>query len=222
MRVPPVRWGTGARSRRPIVLGVHGASDTPEAACAAWSDAVAAWAFVVCPRGVIWHGHLVWGAPSMLAERADRALAAVRARYGQHVDDGPVVYGGFSQGATLAPRVVALRPGLYTTAILVEAGHTEFDAGAAVDHLRAGGVARVVVSCSSRPCVALAERIQRRAAGSAIAITLNDGGIGRGHYFDALMSRTLGRTMARVLEDDPRWSGLSAALTPSPRARPGP
>src|SRR2546430_1963699 len=80
------------REKRPVIVGIHGASDRPEWACAKWSATVAGYAFVVCPKGLPWWPHQAWGAPSLVAERADLAIAELRARHGAYVADGPVVY----------------------------------------------------------------------------------------------------------------------------------
>jgi hypothetical protein len=60
-------------------------------------------------------------------------------------------------------------------------------------------------------CLRFAKRMES-AAGPGLAFAINDGGIGRGHFFDELMFRTLGRTIARSVEGDPRWSDLAAAV----------
>jgi hypothetical protein len=201
----------GAREPRPVLVGVHGAQDRPDWACAQWQATVASWAFVVCPKGVPWRRNNAWGSPTVLAERADRALVALRERYGKYVADGPATYAGFSQGGTLASKVVALRPGTYDTAILVEVGHTRLDARTAVAGLAKGHVSRLIVSCATTRCLGLAKRMQG-AAGEGLGLMINDGGIGRGHFFDELMFRTLGRTIARSTAGDARWSGFASAV----------
>jgi hypothetical protein len=200
----------GAREKRPVVLGVHGSADHPERVCERWQATLANFAFVVCPRGVPYGRGLAWGAPSVLAERADRAMAALRERYGPYIADGPVTYGGWSLGATLASSVVALRPGTYDRAILVEVGHTRIDAKKTAAGLKVGRTARVIVSCATRRCIGFAKRLEREWAGPGFAI--NDGGIGRGHLFDPQMFRTLGQTIAKDVEGDPRWTGFAARI----------
>src|SRR5262249_47495184 len=150
--------------------------------------------------------------PSILAERAERAIRALRERYSDYVSDGPVMYGGFSQGGTLAPTVIASRPGVYDTAILVEVGHTWLDAQKAVTRLKKGGVSHLIVSCSTQKCLRLAKRMDHAARESGLPFTINEAGIGRGHLFDELVFRTLGCTITRTVEGDSRWSGLAAAM----------
>ncbi len=199
----------GAREKRPVLVGVHGARDRPEWACEKWRATTAGAAFVVCPKGVAWkrNRNLTWGPPAVLAERAERALTALRERYPTYVAEGPVVYAGFSLGGTLAPAVVAERPQVYDTAILVEAGHTRLDAKIAVGRLKRAGVSRVIVSCATRRCLALAKRM-KAAWGDEPGFSFGDGGIGRGHLFDDRMTKTLARALGDAVATDPRWTGI--------------
>jgi hypothetical protein len=201
----------GAREKRPVVVAVHGAQDRPETACARWRRTVASWAFVLCPKGVPWRRGLAWGAPSVLAERIDHALAALHERHHAWVADGPVVYAGWSLGGTLGPKVVGSRPGLFDPVVLTEVGHTRLDATASVTALRHGRASHVIVSCATRRCAAFGKRAER-AWGSAPGLALVDAGIGRGHVFDDRMSHALGASLVQSVASDPRWNGLARAL----------
>lgn len=182
--------------RKPIVVGVHGSGERAEDACEIWRAAIGAHAFVVCPKGVRWRWvkNETWGPAWVLAERADKAIAAVRARYADRVTAGPVVYAGFSLGATLAPEVIALRPGVYGAAIMVEVGHTPLWAPRAATQLAKGGVTKVVVACATHPCAAFERRLEAAVKGSAVNVSLADGAIGRGHFFDAPVIAAIART----------------------------
>lgn len=173
--------------RRPIVVGVHGSGERAEDACETWRAAIGEHAFVVCPKGVRWRWvkNETWGPAWVLAERADKAIAAVRARYAERVAPGLVVYAGFSLGATLAPEVVALRPGVYGAAIMVEVGHTPLGAARAATQIAKGGVSKVVVACATHPCAGFERRLEAAAKGGPVNVSLADGGLGRGHFFDA-------------------------------------
>jgi hypothetical protein len=204
----------GAREKRPVVVGIHGAGDRPDWSCVEWQAVTAGWAFVVCPQGVPhpkYPGTYVWGSATSIAERADRAVAALRARYGPWIDDAPLVYGGWSQGATLAAEVVSQRRGIYDRVVLVEAGHTPIDANMVVDALARSGVRRAVVSCSSMPCRGFSQQFERAAARRRLPARLNDVGL-RGHWFDEPVFRSLGPKFAWMVEDEPRFVGLGAAV----------
>ena len=156
----------GAQEKRAIVVGVHGAGDRADWSCSEWQAVTAGWAFVVCPQGVthrVDHSAFVWGSAESIAAEADEAVAALRSRYGDYIEDGPLIYGGWSQGGTLASQVIASRPGVYDRAVLVEVGHTPLDASTVVSNLEKGGIRRAVVSCSSANCRAWAKDFGRAA-----------------------------------------------------------
>lgn len=203
---------TGIREKRPLVVGVHGASDRAEWACEKWQATLAGYAFVVCPKGLPWWPHQAWGAPDLLAERADRAIAAARERYAAYVAGGPVLYAGFSQGGTLASQVIALRPGVYDNVVLIEVGHTPLNAIWAISNLRKGGATRAILSCSTYPCMDFGKNMAWAAKQKSFPFSVSEAGVGRGHFFDELTFKTLGPALADALHDDPRWSGLRDAV----------
>ena len=193
--------------RRPVVVGIHGSNDRPDATCARWRRALGGYPFIVCPEGVPYRRGLAWGAASGVAERIDRALAGLRERHGDAIVDGPMVYAGWSLGATRGPAVVGLKPGAYEVVILAEVGHTRLDAGASARSLTAAKVTHTLVACATNKCANFAKRLK-----AAPGLALLDGGIGRGHVFDDRMAAAIGAGVAEAVADDPRWSGLRAAL----------
>ena len=209
----------GAHGPRPVVVGIHGSKDRPETACARWRKTLAGYAFVVCPAGVPYRGGLAWGSPAIIAERIDASLAALRSRYGAFVADGPVVYAGWSLGATRGPGVVARRPGMFEPVVLAEAGHTRLDASTSVKSLRAGKAAHVIVACATKRCASFEKRLaaaSKKVGPPSPAVSFVDAGIGRGHVFDDRMALTIGTEIAKTVATDPRWSGLAAALEAAP------
>lgn len=204
----------GATDRRAVLVGVHGAGDRADWSCSEWMATMAHWGFVVCPEGLPhakYRGTFVWGSAAAIADQADRAVALLRERYGEWIADGPLVYGGWSQGATLAADVVSSRKGLYDRVILVEVGHTPLDPTATVDRLTASGVRRAVVSCSSAKCRAFAQGFDARARRRGLSTRTNDVG-DRGHWFDEPVFRTLSEKVVWLVEDEPRYLGLASAV----------
>ncbi len=204
----------GAREKRPIIVGVHGAGDHADWSCSEWHAVVAHWAFVVCPQGVRHPTDktaFVWGSAEAIAGQADRAVAAVRAKYTDHVAAGPLTYGGWSQGASLASQVVSSRPGVYDRAVLVEVGHTPLDPAAVAQGLASGGVKRAVISCSSTKCRDFAKGFEPAAKRRSMPAQINDVG-NRGHWFDEPVFRTLGPKVAWLVSDEERYAGLGAAV----------
>lgn len=188
----------GATSPRPVIVGVHGAGDRADWSCTEWAATTAGQVWVVCPRGVPspWAGFHSWGSAEMIASRADKVLAHVREKYGAYVANAPLTYGGWSQGATLASAAIALRPGEYGTAIMVEAGYTPLDEHAVMRDLAAGGVTKLVVSCSSLKCRDLSARLER-VRSKRITMWKNDVGL-RGHWFDQPVFDSLGNVLREV------------------------
>jgi hypothetical protein len=199
----------GAQSRRPVVVGVHGAGDRADWSCSEWHAIVGASAFVVCPHGADdprWRGTLVWGSGAAIAHESARAVAALRTRYGAYVADGPMLYGAWSQGATLAGSAVpAAGAGTFSQVVLVEIGHTPVDATATARAFARAGVRKLVVSCSSSPCREFAGRM--RAACTAVGLPLHVVDVGlRGHWFDQPVFDALQRELPWMVGDDPRWA----------------
>jgi hypothetical protein len=194
----------GATSPRPVIVGVHGAGDRADWSCTEWAATTGGQAWVVCPRGVPspWAGFHSWGSAEQIASRAELALAHVQGHYGEYVSNAPLTYGGWSQGATLGSSVIASRPGQYGTAVLVEAGYTPLDENAVMRDLVAGGVTRLIVSCSSTKCRDLSARLGSVRT-KRIGMWTNDVGL-RGHRFDQPVFDSLGKVMREV---DPRaWT----------------
>lgn len=188
----------GASTPRPIVVGAHGARDKAEWSCAEWHATTRGEAWIVCPKGVPskWAGAEAWGSAEQIAARADAAVAVLRDRYGSYVANGSRTYGGFSQGGTLASSVIVSRPGVYDTAVIVEAGYTPLDEHVVARDLVAGGVTRVIVSCSSVQCRDFSARLaDRRPRG--LAMWTNDVGL-RGHHFDQPVFDSLGKVMREL------------------------
>lgn len=205
----------GARDRRPVFVGVHGAGDRADWACTEWQQATAGYAIIVCPRSKHVHPQdpnaYVWGSAEQIASAADRAVAVVHERVAPWAIDAPLVYAGWSQGGTLAADVVRARPGVYDRAVLVEVGHTALDPDAVARGLRAGGVARAIVACESTKCRTFAQAFVGSARRQHLAVTVGDAG-SRPHLFDEPVYRALAPWLAELHAEDARYAGLTAAI----------
>jgi hypothetical protein len=205
----------GARDRRAVIVGVHGAGDRADWACTAWREVVAAHAFVICPESKVahpkWPNTFVWSSAAAIGAQAERAVAAVRARYGGFMREGPLIYGGWSQGGTLAAQVLALRSGEYDRAVLVEVGHTPLDADVVATSFAAAGIKRAVVACESANCRAFAHRFESAARRRHVPARVSDAGF-RHHWFDEPVYRALAPNMVWLVDDDRAAAGLAAAI----------
>lgn len=197
----------GTTTPRPVVLGVHGAGDRPDWSCTEWRASLRAHAFVICPHGFAQSKDAyAWGSAEAIWQRAERALETMRAQYGAYMSDGPMIYGGWSQGATLASNVVAKHPRAFDAAILVEIGYTPLNAEAVAAELVRGGVGRAMVACSSVACRKFAAALEGAAPRAKLQLHVHDVGL-RGHWFDGPMFRELEKGLPWLVEGDPRWSG---------------
>jgi pimeloyl-ACP methyl ester carboxylesterase len=147
----------------------------------------------------------------MIAKRAFEARDILVARYGPYVSRGPLLYGGFSQGATLASSVVAAHPGEFDRVIMVEAGHTPLSATGVIYGLKRGGVETAAISCSTGGCATFSKDLVAAARDASFELLTSDGGR-RGHVFDGVTMESVGQTIVQMVAADARFSGLPPAL----------
>lgn len=196
----------GATAPRPIVVGVHGAEDHADWSCSEWAATLASYAWVVCPQGPPFRSGFVWSSAEQIYERSMTLVAEVKRRWPDWIADGPMIYGGWSQGAMLGPFVISSHPGTFDRAVLVEVGYTAMNGDAAIGALAKGGVRRAIVSCSSTPCRTLSQSMVAAAPKHGVTLTTNDVGL-RGHWFDAPVFESLGGKWPALVDGDARWSG---------------
>ncbi len=195
----------GATEPRPVVVAIHGAEDRADWACGEWRSTFSGFAWVLCPQGVPLRTAFAWNSETAIAKQAFEAVEALRARHGAYVAEGPLLYGGFGQGATLARFVVAAHPGVFDPVVLVEAGHTPISAPVVIYGLKQGKVPHAVLSCSTDGCATFLRDLVVAAKEAGYDLRTNDAGR-RGHVFDGEVMRTLGGTLARLFASDPRYA----------------
>jgi predicted esterase len=146
----------GATRRRPIVLALHGNFDRPEWQCDVWRGITGGDVFVLCPRGIPrrdvpkeldrWE----WGSLAKTRAELVAALAALRARYPEHLSEGPLIFTGFSLGAILGASLIRDPELGIGAAVLTEGGYrgwTLSKAKALRPSLR-----RVLFACGQTEC----------------------------------------------------------------------
>ncbi len=127
----------GASAPRPIALALHGNFDRPEWQCEVWRRITRGDVFVLCPRGIPRrdvpkeHDRWEWGTLAKTKSEIVAALAALRARYPDHVQRGPVVFTGFSLGAILGARLIQDPELEVGAAVFVEGGYQGWTAARA-------------------------------------------------------------------------------------------
>jgi predicted esterase len=192
----------GATSARPLVLGVHGAGDRPEWSCGGWRLASQVSAFVACPRGAP-HGssRFAWSSSRQLGQRVEVAIELTRARFGPYVDSGPMIYAGFSQGATLAEPLLREHAARFPIAILAEGGYQIANSRSFARAYREGGGRRVVLVCGTPACYRSARSAQK---------VLSNAGLDALVVGDEKAGHNLNERMQHALQE--AWPRISAPL----------
>ena len=148
---PPIK----AREPRPLIVAVHGAGDRAEWACGGFRMVAGEYAFVVCPQGLKMDAtRFAWDNAETIRRRVENALVAVRARFGQYIADGPTLYVGFSQGATLAGPTLLDPEQSFPFVALAEGGYGLLRDRAFLGKLKARGVESVLLACGTPACFA--------------------------------------------------------------------
>jgi hypothetical protein len=137
----------GVTSPRPIVVAAHGMWDPPEGLCDNWSWIVRDRAWVLCPRGEPNPDKTFrYRNAQRLSEEIEAGVHALAERYAGYVDDGPMVYTGFSLGAVYGPWILSHYPARFPRAVLTEGGEDGFSSELASSYFRGGGL-RVLFAC---------------------------------------------------------------------------
>jgi hypothetical protein len=190
------------------VVAVHGQRDRPEWACSGWRAVTKGRAFIVCPEGVAVGAHATggyyWPSTTAVGRAVDRAVDAVRARFGAYVEDGPMVYAGFSAGVIYGSGFVRDAGERFPLLMLSEGGYDELASPSFAKRFRASGGRRVLLGCSSGGCAATYERARKLLDAAGVAARVNDAG-NVGHNLDAPVVRSLQRDWPWLVEGEPGW-----------------
>ena len=200
----------GPSRRRPVLVAAGGAGDTPEWQCEAWREIVDDRAFVLCPRGLALNPRSVpadrryyYRNHFALEREVLAGLDALRARFGDLVDGGPVVYAGFSQGATMGMLVVLRNPSRLRRAILIEGGSQKWDLGSAQRFRRSGGE-RVLLVCGQAGCFEGA-RVSSEHLGAARVEARAVWAQGEGHTYGGGVAVKVRENFDWLVQGDSRW-----------------
>jgi predicted esterase len=206
--VPPI----GAREPRPLVLAVHGAGDRPEWACGGWRLGTNEYPFVVCPEGLKMDAQRFgWDSPRTIQTRAQAALEAVRTRFGAYVAEGPTVYAGFSQGATLAAQVLLEQRDGFPVVVLAEGGYDLLRNEQFLLRLRERGTARVLIVCGSPACFLTAANVKANLEHAGLESFVAGDPLS-GHNLNQRMQDALHPVWLELTNGLPNWSGYAAYL----------
>jgi pimeloyl-ACP methyl ester carboxylesterase len=193
---------TGATSRRPVVVVIHGAGDRPERQCRGWRHATNEYPFVVCPRGLISPAYThLGGAP--LLEYIDGALEALAARYRDYADTGNPLLAGFSLGAKQVTELAVQFPERFPRVALVEGATRVWSLERAEAFVQGGGQ-RVLFGCGQGGVRNSAERTAKRLEGIGLDAHVVFANVG--HRFAPSLQEAVHAELAWLMEGDERWS----------------
>lgn len=194
----------GATAPRPLIVGVHGAGDRPEWSCGGWRLAAQAAAFVVCPRGRSMGGEkLAWASPTELSTRVELAVTGARERFAAYVDPGPMIFAGFSQGATFAEPFLRANAARFPIVILAEGGYATAQSAKFARAFHEAGGRRVVLVCGTPGCFASGRSAQKLLERAGLQV-LVVGDPKAGHNLNERMQKAL----------QAAWPEIAAPLSP--------
>jgi hypothetical protein len=199
---------TGATGPRAIVVATHGMWDFPEGLCDNWRWIIGTRAWVLCVRGTSMPDHtFFYKSGPALAKEIDAGVAALKARYPAYVDDGPMLYTGFSLGAILGAWIVTHDPARFPWANLTEGGEDKFSSQSAAAFVSGGGK-HVLFACGLKGRVGTAtfaaQRLTKAGAESRVVLgKLPDAGQFI-HWYNGPVADEEKAQLAWLLADDPR------------------
>lgn len=203
---PPI----GAREPRPVIIAAHGAGDRPEWACGGWRLAAHTYPFVVCPRGrPAGNGRFAWASSRALDEAVSRTLTAVKARYGDYVNETSRVYAGFSQGAILSEPTLLAVPGRFEAAVFAEGGYDVLARPSFGASYRAVGGERLLIVCGGPACFGRGRRSLPALERSGLRVWLR-GDASAGHNLNDRMQVSLRAAWPEFVRGLPGWEGFPA------------
>lgn len=199
----------GATAPRPLMVALHGNYDRPEWQCEVWRDITGAHPFILCPRGIPRAGapksedRWEYGGLKKTEAELFAGIRALEKRFGKYVDDGPLVFTGFSLGAILGKHFLLQHAKRFPRAVLIEGGYEGWSAGMAKRY-REGGGERVLFACGQYACRHAASSVAKLMERQELSARVADGG-NIGHTYDGRVARAISAEWSWLLGDDPRW-----------------
>jgi len=200
---PPI----GAREPRPLIVAVHGAGDRAEWSCGGWRMVAGEYAFVVCPQGMKMDAmRFGWDSAETIRRRVASAVTAVRARFGEYIADGPTLYVGFSQGATLAGPTLLDPAQSFPFVALAEGGYGLVQNRAFLGKLKARGVDSVLLACGTAACFTSMRAAEPNLTAAGIQALIG-GDPKSGHNLNGEMQAGLQKVWPDFVAGLPNWRG---------------
>jgi dienelactone hydrolase len=201
----------GAREPRPIMIALHGGSDKPELACAAWRRASEAYPFVVCPRGFGGNAaRLGWRTSTDTAQRVARAVSAAKEIFGERIKaTSSVVLAGFSMGGSQVALLARDDPRTYRRIVVGDSAHDPKPALTFSREWRKGGGERAVFLCSTSGCEPSFRKSARNAAQAKAPARLNIAAT-QVHGLSEPVAQSMRRDWPWLVEGAEGWESYAA------------
>ena len=203
----------GTTRKRPVLVAAHGNYDRPEWQCETWRSTLATRslsAFVLCPRGVTRPDspsptdiRFTYASGASLKAELEAGRAALSARWPEFVDDGSVVYAGFSLGAIYGVSFILADPARAPRVVLTEGGHDPWTASAIATFAKKGGL-RVLFACGQPSCVSTAFAIVAAMRPSVSAKVVHGRAVG--HGYDGAVADAIAEQFDWLVEGDSRFA----------------
>ena len=191
----------------PVLVVAHGAGGSAQGHCELWSRIVRERALLLCIRGRARSPNPADGDyypdHPTLERETFAALGALRAHYAPRIAQGPVLYAGFSQGATMGALMLVEHAAEVSRLALVEGGFADWNVARA-KAFRANGGERVLFVCGRKECAAPARLAAHwfKLAGVAAKVEYVPGA---GHSHDARVEARITQNLAWFVAGDARW-----------------
>ncbi len=193
--------------RLPVLVVTHGAGGTAEAHCELWARIIEDRALLLCVRGRARGPNPDDGEyypdHRTLERETFAALSALRARYPERIAAGPVLYAGFSQGATMGALMLVDHAQEVTRLVLVEGGYADWSVARARSFRERGGE-RVLFVCGRKECANAAKTSAYwfKLAGVPARVEFV---VGAGHSHDQRVEARIMAALPWLLEGDARF-----------------
>ncbi len=206
----------GAREPRPIMIAIHGGSDKPERACAAWRGVSEAYPFVVCPRGFGGNdARLGWRTTADTAERIARAVAATKSAFPSWVKDTTtIVLAGFSMGGSQVANLAGAFPRTYLRIVVGDSAHDPRPALGFSKTWASGGGQRAVFLCTTSGCEPALRAAARNVAAQKAPARLNIAPT-QVHGLSEPVVQSMRRDFPWLVEGAEGWEGYAAPTDPA-------
>ncbi len=152
------------------------------------------------------------GSESYTMREVDAGLAALRARFGDHVAAGPIVYAGYSLGAKLGAGIVREHGDRFRRVALGEGGYDELTRSALAEYVKAG-VERLLLVCSSKACETTYGRVLGQCEAVGLACRVAPSGENP-HMFEGKVAEAAARDWPWLVAGVGAWAGLQGTQQP--------